>query len=257
MFLPLTHIDVTLLATNCKVQWTPEDAPVFISIDVEWDEFNTSAITEVGVSTLDVYDILGTPPGQFGCNWQQRIRARHFWIEEYRHVKNTRWVHGCPEAFQFGKSKIVRKADMSRVLAGCFKLPYGRRGNHGRQALAPGFRPVILVGHQPRGDIDKLRQMGFDPTALANVNMIQDTAQIHAFLAQSPNKPSLAAVLEELDIDAWFLHNGGNDAYYTLAALLGLAVAHRQGIMFGGREAGKKAAQAAAVDQLADELISL
>jgi len=30
------------------------------------------------------------------------IRARHFRINEYKHVHNTDFVHGCADRFEFG-----------------------------------------------------------------------------------------------------------------------------------------------------------
>ena len=41
---------------------------------------------------------------------------------------------------------------------------------------------------------------------------------------QENNPRNLATILSELGIIAWNLHNGGNDAVYTLQALLGLAI---------------------------------
>lgn len=59
------------------------DNPIFISIDVEWNERQRNQITEVGISTLDTLDIAHVAPGPGGKNWQQMIRSRHIRIEEY------------------------------------------------------------------------------------------------------------------------------------------------------------------------------
>lgn len=79
-----------------------EDLVVFICVDVEAYEFNNKIITEIGIATLDVLDIVNMPPGVLGENWRKAIRARHFRIKENMHLKNTKHVRGCADKFEFG-----------------------------------------------------------------------------------------------------------------------------------------------------------
>jgi hypothetical protein len=82
--------------------FTQEDAVVFICIDVEAYEFNNNVITEIGIATLDVLDLVGKAPGALGANWREAIRARHFRIKESMHLKNSVHVIGCADRFEFG-----------------------------------------------------------------------------------------------------------------------------------------------------------
>lgn len=46
------------------------------------------------------------------------------------------------------------------------------------------------------------------------------------YLKREPNPRNLAAILAELGITGWNLHNAGNDATYTLQAMIGIAIQH-------------------------------
>lgn len=80
----------------------PEKSVIFISVDVESFERDHNLITEIGIATLDTADLATVSPGNGGSNWMSLIRARHFRIKEYEHLKNHEFVHGCAENFQFG-----------------------------------------------------------------------------------------------------------------------------------------------------------
>jgi hypothetical protein len=80
----------------------PKESVVFICIDVESMEGCSSVITEVGVSILDANDTIGVAPGENGKNWFPFMKTRHLWVNEYRYFRNSKWVHGCPELFDFG-----------------------------------------------------------------------------------------------------------------------------------------------------------
>ena len=77
------------------------------------------AITEVGVATLDTRDLAGKPPGEFGKDWHQHIRARHFRVIEHKGHCNHEFVQGCPEDFEFGESEFVGKDNLPSALAAC------------------------------------------------------------------------------------------------------------------------------------------
>jgi DNA polymerase III epsilon subunit-like protein len=56
------------------------------------------------------------------------------------------------------------------------------------------------------------------------VREIIDTREMHQYLVRSNDSASLATVLNYVGIDYRHLHNAGNDAVYTLQAMVGLAV---------------------------------
>ena len=82
--------------------YTQEDSVIFICVDAEAYERDHNLVTEVGIATLDTADINTKSPGKGGINWMKAIRARHFRIREYGHLKNQEFISGCSDKFQFG-----------------------------------------------------------------------------------------------------------------------------------------------------------
>ncbi|OJD32135.1 qde-2-interacting protein [Diplodia corticola] len=215
---------------------------IFISVDIEAFEFDNNKITEVGVAILDVLDIVDIPPGRNGENWFSKIRARHFRIHEHAHLENRRHVAGCADGFEFGKSEFVRLAEAPSVVASCFRPPYSAKLTPAEaQRLwstdgssdplldpsivnADGKRNLILIGHDPNQDIKYLQKLGYNPLNLSNLVEVLDTKLLHQHWKRDPNGTSLGRILADLDIIGWKLHNGGNDAVYTLQALLALGL---------------------------------
>ncbi|KAF7901853.1 uncharacterized protein EAF01_007151 [Botrytis porri] len=200
-----------------------EDAVVFVCIDVEAYEMNNNIITEIGVATLDVLDITNMEPGVLGENWRKAIRARHFRIKENMHLNNTKHVQGCAGSFEFGTSEIVYRDDAPRVVGSCFKYPFSDPSPS--PDLADQKRNIILVGHDVDADIRFLRQIGYE---INNLKLHEgcDTTLMWRALKREVNPRSLSAILADIGIAAWNLHNAGNDAVYTLQAMLGIACKH-------------------------------
>jgi hypothetical protein len=94
---PTTRFDPDKVAA-----YNQEGSVVFVCVDVEAYERNNSQITEIGFATLDTEDLKSLVPGEGGTNWLSVIRARHFRINEYKHLKNTEFVDGCADRFEFG-----------------------------------------------------------------------------------------------------------------------------------------------------------
>lgn len=221
----------------------PEDSVLFVAIDVEAWERNQNIITEVGIAMLDTTDIQHIPPGEGGREWFKHIRARHVRIKENMWAVNGRWVADSAEWFGFGfvlpfsvslnleqeltlfrESEIVNQ---SRI------VPLIREQIDRATFVDPvdGItkpRPVVLVFHEASSDIKYLEIVGYNVGEVKNVLEAVDTRQMHQYLVQSNNSGSLSAVLANLDISHRHLHNAGNDAVYTLQAMIGLAVKKRQ-----------------------------
>jgi hypothetical protein len=83
-------------------RFSQESNVVFVCVDVEAYEHNTRLITEIGIASLDTSDIKSLIPGDGGENWMTKIRARHFRINEHKHMNNTEFVSGCADKFEFG-----------------------------------------------------------------------------------------------------------------------------------------------------------
>jgi hypothetical protein len=114
----------------------------------------------------------------------------------------------------------------------------------------PRKRNVIFLGHDIRNEFEYLRQLGsqiFGPSSstypisevemnaqgvgrsetLASIIEAMDTAVLYRVLLRDPQTQSLGKMMVGLGRTAWHLHNAGNDARYTLEALVALLVKAR------------------------------
>ncbi|CRG85892.1 hypothetical protein PISL3812_02895 [Talaromyces islandicus] len=234
--------------------------PIFVCIDIESNERRHREITEIGISTLDTLDLVNVPPGKGGENWIRWVRSRHIRIKESAHIINHTYVTGCPNRFEFGESEFISFRDVSKAVEGCFSPPYSaqvpvkfvEQAPNGEKAkvtietaikeykLRP--RNIVLVGHGIQGDIDYLRILGCNIFAdrdgshpsrsfqrLPHDNFQAppprlidcfDTANMFQVLKRDTHHRALDTILNSLGIIGWNLHNAGNDARYTLGAMV-------------------------------------
>ncbi|KAK3065201.1 hypothetical protein LTS18_006410 [Coniosporium uncinatum] len=220
---------------------------VIIAVDVEAWERNHNIVTEIGISTLDTRDLHGVAPGVDGGNWRSRIRSRHFRIKEHTHHENHEFVSGCAGRFEFGTSEMISLADAPRMIAGCFKKPFSRPaapvasdaglplfdkmslldsqdGVGAEVTTALPKRNIIFLGHDSQQDLNYLQQLGYNPLNLGNLLEILDTASLYRSFRKEVQPKSLGAILHDMDMVGWFLHNAGNDAAYTMQVLIAVAV---------------------------------
>ncbi|KAL4882897.1 hypothetical protein BJY04DRAFT_216982 [Aspergillus karnatakaensis] len=195
---------------------------VFVSIDIEVNERCHTQITEIGISTLDARDLAGVAPGLRGENWQSRIKSRHLRVQEHRFHVNQLYIRGCPENFEFGTSEWVAAADIDKTVQKSFVDPSFFDGNK--------LRPLVLVGHNLEADIKYFQ--------LADVHVIDDargaskfsdridTAAAFQMIRGATEPRSLGHVVGELGMTGWNLHNAGNDARYTIQALIAMLLEH-------------------------------
>ncbi|KAL8688136.1 MAG: hypothetical protein Q9224_004965, partial [Gallowayella concinna] len=220
-----------------------QDNVVFICVDVEAYEKENRPVTEIGISTLDTNDLIGVSLGECGSAWMKKIRARHFRIKETAHLHNTEFVAGCAERFEpeFGASEWISFKEAPQVIASCFRPPYSRPVESlNGESLTNGDaianankeyvekRQIVLVGHDVRNDIDYLRKIGYDVSTLSNIIEALDTADLYRAWKHHQNPTKLGSILMDLEMVGWNLHNAGNDAAYTLQALLGIAISSRK-----------------------------
>lgn len=85
-------------------------------------------------------------------------------------------------------------------------------------------RTLILVGHDIASDIRYLRRVGYDLGNLSNLHTTLDTASLQRALVHEWNPKSLAGVLYDFDLTGWHQHNAGNDAVYTLWAMVAVVL---------------------------------
>ncbi|KAL3423673.1 QDE-2-interacting protein [Phlyctema vagabunda] len=222
--------EVAKLPTSVKFDphqpsfYPQEGSVIFICVDIEAWERDQSIITEIGISTLDTDDIRCTPPGMGGFKWNRAIRSRHFRITEHTQYENKDFVRGCADKFEAGESEFINLADAPATIASCFKYPFSNPNPDPAAANVP--RSLILVGHDVDSDINYLRKMGYNVSNLRNLKEKVDTAAMYRHLRREPNPRKLSHVLSDLGLYCWNLHNAGNDAIYTLRAMIAMAITH-------------------------------
>nr|OQO15380.1 hypothetical protein B0A51_17297 [Rachicladosporium sp. CCFEE 5018] len=198
---------------------------VFICIDCEAWEFDSQEITEIGVAVLDSRDLSQAPsqarePAQAYDNILTKIKFAHYRPVEYALHGNKRHVPGCPEAFGFGTSTWIKLGDGAKILSRIFTDP-------ARLAEAADFttdytfgsRPIVFVAHGPGGDIAFMQTLGFDLKKAHNIAAHVDTEKVVV-----KNIGGLVTLLASVEINPVNLHNAGNDAAYTLQAMIRAAV---------------------------------
>ena len=199
---------------------------VIVCFDIEAYEFSHSRLTEFGFATLDTRDLLSVAPGSKGRGWWDKARYRHLRVVEYAHLKNGVHVAGCPDNFCFGESEWISLQEIPQAVASCFRQPYSKPGAYQRypsdkrQVPRGGShveplidvataepRNLILLGHDLKSDITMLKNVGYNVANLGNVVEVIDTTSLYRTWRRDTNMSKLSRVLQDLDIDAWHLHN--------------------------------------------------
>jgi hypothetical protein len=98
-------------------------------------------------------------------------------------------------------------------------------------------RPLILLGHDTKSDLGYLRLLSYDPQSY-NPSLLEalDTAAMYRILKRESNAPKLGNILVDLGLTGWHLHNAGNDARYTMEAMIGIVIKARKVEDDGGRD---------------------
>ncbi|KAI9228203.1 MAG: hypothetical protein DHS80DRAFT_31013 [Piptocephalis tieghemiana] len=164
-------------------------AHLFLSIDIEAWEQDQTRILEVGWTLYDSRD--------------GRLADEHRTILEFAHLRNGRYVADRKDQFLFGDSIQVP------LRQACTEL----------QTDLNTDIPLVLVGHDVKADIRYLKKMGV--RVPGNV-VTFDTAALYMSQEGVREHVGLGKMLDQLGIDAYCLHNAGNDAHYTMAAFLNL-----------------------------------
>ncbi|KAJ8120177.1 hypothetical protein ONZ43_g3050 [Nemania bipapillata] len=185
----------------------------FVCVDIEAYEREARLVTEVGLAVLDTEDLIDICPGDRGENWFSLVQAYHFRIKERCHMVNSEFVHGCPEAFDFGKSQILPFTNINSAVSKVI----GDKESEDQ-------RPVILVGHDIKQDLDYLRQIGYKYWCVPQIVDEVDTKDMFQRIERSLNGRGLATLCTELGISGHNYHNAGNDAVYTLQAMIAMAI---------------------------------
>ena len=144
---------------------------------------------------------------------------------------------------------------------------YGSNSDPATTQLGPRKRTILLLGHDLGTDLSYLATLGsrtfsaprppiyprphIDPADMDNpVHSILealDTATLYKVLTRESQTRSLTSIMGDLGRTAWYAHCGGNDARYTLEALIGLVIKARI------QDDQEKATRQAAIDSAVEK----
>ncbi|KAK0857752.1 ATP-dependent DNA helicase yku80 [Friedmanniomyces endolithicus] len=141
--------------------------------------------------------------------------------ERYLDMSRAHLIIGQRE---FGTSEFVPKDDLPSMLTSCFHQPFSKQNATQTGPTAEEKRTIVLLGHDINQDITYLHSIGFSVLNRSNLAEVLDTATMFKSYTRDNNATSLGKVLYHFDIDVWNLHNAGNDAVYTMQAMLAIAV---------------------------------
>lgn len=196
----------------------------FVCVDCEAHEFAQDKITEIGISVLDMSTI-GQPLELSAFKAEdfiRRMQYAHYRIIEHGQLVNKRWVKGYPENFTFGNSVWINRANARFVLGCVLNDPASLSTAHLSSEATESVKKVVIVGHSMTNDARYLKHLDFDLKALPNVVRTVDTQRIAGSKKRSVG---LSTLLKALGLDdTQHLHNAGNDAAYTMHALILMAV---------------------------------
>ncbi|KAK5636688.1 hypothetical protein RRF57_012400 [Xylaria bambusicola] len=197
----------------------------FVCVDIEAYEKDDRTITEVGLAILDTEDLIDTSPGENGEGWHSLIQPYHLRTHEHRYLVNSEYLQGCPDAFNFGESQFVPLKEIHEVVG---KIIGDKES--GDQ------RPVIIVGHEIQADLKFLLKIGYNPWSEPLIIDEVDTRDLFQRIRRSTDIRGLETMCTELGIFGKNYHNGGNDAVYTLQAMIAMAI--KRTVEGSGRKEG-------------------
>ncbi|KAF8076494.1 hypothetical protein FPV67DRAFT_1618269 [Lyophyllum atratum] len=188
-----------------------EKKGVWCALDFEAWELDHTVITEFGWSL-------------FGWRDGEEVQeSGHLIIDEHQKYRNSKYVPEHRYDYGFGESEIIKKAAFkTRVCDFITQLAQ--------------YGAVFLVFHDNNQDIKYLRSPSIGapldglsytlPDAMPDDGLfVVDTSDLFAALegAGTADRRALGRVCNLIQIPTKNLHNAGNDAYYTLKAMMSMA----------------------------------
>jgi hypothetical protein len=136
----------------------------------------------------------------------------------------------------------VSTKSLPSVLTQCFHEPFSKPsgGSNNQVPVVEdpnNKRNIVLLGHDVEQDIQYCHKIGFSVLGRGNLIATMDTQAMYQAYTRDTSPRGLGGVMNDFDITAWHLHNAGNDAVYTIYAMLATCV---QDAAERGTEASKK-----------------
>lgn len=148
-----------------------------------------------------------------------------------RHICTSyRKVPRCTFAFHFGNSEHVRYRDIMGVFKNVLTIEDGLGSRSEAVKSGSRLRDIVLVGHGMQTDLAVLGELGLDVQDELQIVAVVDTRRVAEELMGldfASQGPSLVNLLKHLGCPAGRMHNAGNDAAFTMRAMLALALETR------------------------------
>lgn len=173
------------------------DEILFAAIDFEYlsnlkQDLSQNLNSQIGIAILDTKDLISSPP-------QDAISTYNFVTGSPSYCAAT------TKKFLFGEKIPIHQRDILSNL----------------ESLIPRTRNIVLVGHHVANELRILQHLHFD--LHTSIVGILDTKKIVSTMLPNISQ-TLSSILSELQCPFQNLHVAGNDAYFTLRAILLLVI---------------------------------
>jgi hypothetical protein len=218
----------------CATAALPQDA-LIVSLDVEWERQGLKDyVVEIGLTILDTRDIINVAPGTFGDDWFSKTKTYHYVTSVTQ--RRAERMHAC----YFSKDMFSKYSTIKKDVRGVLQRAANPPGDE--RPIGRGPRKVVLVGHSVVRDLHSL----YESPGLAldflgtDVFLMKPTTVFDTFMLAVAAKQQGAKIRERglgflvnwLGVHRWYqlynsvkgCHNAGNDAAYTMMALLMFAI---------------------------------
>ncbi|KAJ6539439.1 hypothetical protein B0H19DRAFT_1179101 [Mycena capillaripes] len=180
----------------------------WFALDFEDWERDHSITTEFGYSSV---------------HWEGGTEVKecgHLTVKEYAMFRNGQYVRDNRKNYLFGKTVEVSKQEFKTRVSKFITAMHSRG-------------PIFLVFHDPSQDMKVLKKLEApvdaaifelpEATPSKGIFIIDTAIMFAALIGEEKNTSGLEQICNHLHIETNYLHNAGNDAYYTLCALREMA----------------------------------
>ena len=190
---------------------------VCMSIDVEAYEFDIDIVTEIGIS---IYD----PRENLIPSMVPIYRNYHLIVEESLPLRNKKWVCDFKDCYLNGESLVLKLNQCVEFLQSLINYYMSV------ETMEDRSWERAFVGHNIKGDISWLRKIGVKIPSEEKLDYAVERigeGQIYVLDTEKFYKAnfgdkgcSLGKILRLFEIPHSFLHNAGNDSFYTLKLMI-------------------------------------